>query len=229
VFFLFSSYCDVSILNRHPYIGCLILTSDTTYTKRYDLSQDTIRKKTANILEFLAFEYLVREIQQLQLQDGIIYFDSDFVNRSLIGESEWFKKRTQIILRSLKKRNIQFECISSKDNLAHDIARGVHEEKEYKKISLPIYKLSTKAFLAYQRETKNKCCSALIAQRKLTRNIMLATKTNEEAGVSLYRYGDLKIYVKGDTIVDLKKGTFLRGFKKSKKEYKRLNKLLLLD
>lgn len=229
MFFLFTSYCDVSILNRHPYIGCLILTSDTTYTKRYDLSQSTIKKKTANILEFLAFEYLVKEIQQLQLQDGIIYFDSDFVNRSLLGESNWFKKRTFIILRSLKKRNIQFECIPSKNNLAHDIARGIHEEKEAKKISLPLYKLSTIAFLAYQSETKNKYCSTLIAQRKLTRNIMLATKTHEEAGITLYRYGDLKIYVKEDTIVNLEKGTFLKGFRKTKDEYKRLNKLFLLD
>jgi ribonuclease HI len=224
---MFTSYCDASILNGHPYIGCLIKTGYNTYTKRLELTQNTMRI-TANFLEFLALEYLVKEIQQLQLEDGIIYFDSDFVKRSLIGESNWFKKRTNIILRTLQNRNIKFDCIPSKDNLAHDIARGVHEKKEALEITIPLYELSHKAFIAYQRETKNKNCSKLIAQRKLTRNIILSIKEKEEAGVTLYRYGNLNIYVEDNTIVRLEKGAYLKGFKKSKDEYRRLNKLLYL-
>jgi ribonuclease HI len=225
---MFTSYCDASILNGHPYIGCLIKTEDNAHTNRFELSQSSLRI-TANILEFLALEYLVKEIQELQLTDGIIYFDSDFVNRSLTGQSDWFKKRTNIILRFFRNRNIKFECIPSKDNLAHDIARGVHEEKEALKISIPLYELSPSAYKEYQRETKNKSCSKLIAQRKLTRNILLSVKGNEEAGVTLYRYGNLKIYVKDNTILRIEKGSYLKGFKKSKDEYRRLNQLLYLS
>jgi ribonuclease HI len=224
---MFTSYCDASILNGYPYIGCLIKTDYDTYTKRLELSQSTMRI-TANFLEFLALEYLVKEIQQLQLEDGIIYFDSDFVNRSLTGQSDWFKKRTRIIKRTLQKRNIKFECISSKENLAHNIARGVHEKEETLEISIALYELSHNAFIAYQRETKNKNCSKLIAQRKLTRNILLSVKANEEAGVILYRYGNLNIYVENNIIVRLEKGDYLKGFKKSKEEYRRLNELLYL-
>ncbi|ANC78266.1 hypothetical protein ABE65_016245 [Fictibacillus phosphorivorans] len=224
---MFTSYCDASIFKGHPYIGCLIKTDNSTYTNRFELSQSSMRI-TANFLEFLALEYLVEEIQHLQLTDGIIYFDSDFVNRSLIGQSNWFKKRTQIILRSLQKRNIQFACIPSKDNLAHDIARGVYEEKEAMEITIPLFDLSHKAFIAYQRETKNNNCSKVIAQRKLTRNILLSVKASEEAGVILYRYGNLYIYVEDNTIVKIEKGSYLKGFKKSKDEYRRLNKLLFL-
>jgi hypothetical protein len=225
---LFSAYCDASILNGYPYIGCLINTEANTYEKRFELSQSSMRI-TANFLEFLALEYIVKEIQQLQLKNGIIYFDSDFVNRSLTGQSNWFKKRANIILRSLQRLNITFECISSKENLAHDIARGIHEEKEALDISIPLYELSHKAFIAYQRETKNKSCSKLIAQRKLTRNILLAVKTNEEAGITLYRYGNLKIYVEDNTIVRIEKGNYFKGFKKSKEKYRRLNELLYLS
>jgi hypothetical protein len=223
---MFTSYSDVSILNGYPYIGCLIKSENKTYKKRYELSQTSIR--SPNLLEFIALEYLVREIQKLKLRNGIIYFDSDFVNRSLIGESDWFKKRTKRILRQLNQLNTVFECINSKENLAHNVARGVHEEKEAIKISIPLYELSHKAFKAYQRETKNKNCSKLIAQRKLTRNIMLSKIAFEETGVNLYRYGNLFIYVEGKTIVEIKKGAFLKGFKKSKIEYKRLNELLYL-
>jgi ribonuclease HI len=224
---MFTSYCDASILNGHPYIGCLIKTDDNTYTNRFELSQSSMRI-TANFLEFLALEYLVKEIQELQLTDGIIYFDSDFVNRSLIGQSDWFKKRTKAILHSLKKHNLKFECIASKDNLAHDIARGEQEEKEALEITIPLYDLSHKAYIAYQRETKNKSCSKLIAQRKLTRNIPLSIKAKEEAGVIQYRYGNLNIYVEDNTIVRIEKGAYLKGFKKSKEEYRRLNELLYL-
>jgi hypothetical protein len=186
------------------------------------------KRLTHNILEFLAFEFLIKEIKFLQLKEGIIYFDSDFVNRLLTGQSDWFKKRSKTLLRLILKRNIQFNCISSKENLAHDIARGAHEEKEVLEISIPLYELSHKAFISYQRETKNKNCSKQIAQRKLTRNIMLSIKAKEESGIILYRYGNLNIYVEDNTIVRLEKGTYFKGFKKSRDDYRRLNKLLYL-
>jgi hypothetical protein len=170
---MFTSYSDASILNGYPYIGCLIKTENETFQKRFDLSQCSIRI-SPNLLEYIALEYLVKEIQQLRLKNGIIYFDSDFVNRSLLGESDWFKKRTKRILRQLHRLNTSFVCIKSKDNLAHSIARGLHEEKETLKISIPLFELSHKAFIAYQRETGNKNCSKTIAQRKLTRNIILS-------------------------------------------------------
>jgi hypothetical protein len=121
---MFISYCDASFLNGKLYIGCLIKTKDNTYTKRIEVRSKCI---THNILEFLAFEFLVKEIKFLQLKEGIIYFDSDFVNRSLTGQSDWFKKRSRILLRLMKKKYIRFECISSKENLAHDIARGLND------------------------------------------------------------------------------------------------------
>jgi hypothetical protein len=128
----------------------------------------------------------------------------------------------------LNTASIKFNCISSKENLAHEIARGAHEEKETIEISIPLYELSHKAFISYQRETKNMNCSKQISQRKLTRNIMLSKKAKEESGVILYRYGNLNIYVEDNNIVRLEKGTFSNGFKKSKNEYRRLNKLLYL-
>jgi ribonuclease HI len=121
---MFTSYCDASILKGQLYIGYVIINRDKTYSKRFKLGGKS-KYLTNNILEFLALEYLTKEIINLQLMEGIIYFDSDFVNRSVTGKSDWFKKRSQIILRSLKIRHIRLECISSKDNLAHEITRKI--------------------------------------------------------------------------------------------------------
>jgi hypothetical protein len=55
---------------------------------------------------------------------------------------------------TMGSRIIKFECISSKNNLAHDIARDVFEEKEALEISIPLYDLSQTAYIAYQHEQK---------------------------------------------------------------------------
>ncbi|SFD39958.1 hypothetical protein SAMN05428981_101227 [Bacillus sp. OV194] len=129
VYFMFISYCDASILDGHHFIGCIIKTKHDIHTKRAEIAEihEKSRFLTINILEFYAFEFLVKEIYQLQLYDGVIYFDSNFANRSLTGQSDWFKKRSGILLLLMKKKKIKFECISSKDNLAHDIARGFND------------------------------------------------------------------------------------------------------
>jgi hypothetical protein len=42
----------------------------------------------------------------------------------------------------MNKSKLNFECIFRKENLAHYIARGVHEEKEALEISITLYELS---------------------------------------------------------------------------------------
>jgi hypothetical protein len=200
----------------------------TYFNARLCFKSDEIR-----YVEFTAYAPFPPSTEGVNILENLIrgnikWMSLMLVNRLLTGRSDWFKKRSRILLRLMLKRNLKFDCISSKENLAHDIARGAHEEKETIEISIPLYELSHKAFIAYQRETKNKNCSKLIAQRKLTRNIMLSIKAKEESGIILYRYGNLNIYVEDNTIVRLGKGTFSKGFKKSKNEYKRLNKLLYL-
>lgn len=224
---MFKAYSDISIINKRPYIGYIIQTGDEVYTNRLDLSQSSIRN-TPNQLEFIALEYLVQEIQQRHLKVGKIYIDSDFVDRSLSGKSEWFKKRAKRLNRTFRRLMVTYECISCKENLAHYIARGNHEKQQTLKIEIPLYNLSDAAFIEYRRKTKNTNVTKLVAQRKLTRNILLSIKGNAEKGVIKYRYGNLSIYVEGNTIIGVDQGDAIPGFRVNKGEYEHLNKLLYL-
>jgi hypothetical protein len=80
----------------------------------------------------------------------------------------------------------------------------------------------------HRRETKNKNVTKSVAQRKLTRNILLAIKDNEEKGVIKYRYGNLSIYVEGNTIIGVDQGVAIPSFRVNKVKYEHLNKLLYL-
>jgi hypothetical protein len=150
---MFTAYSDISIMNKCPYIGYVIQTVDEVYTKRLELSQSSIRN-IPNQLEFIALEYLVQEIQQRDLKGGKIYIDSDFVDRSLSGNSEWFKKRAKRLNRTFRRLRVTYECISSKENLAHYIARGNHEKQQTLKIEIPLYELSDEAFIASKGNKK---------------------------------------------------------------------------
>ncbi|MCQ6264518.1 hypothetical protein M1K46_02405 [Fictibacillus sp. WQ 8-8] len=224
---MFIAYSDASILNKYPFIGLLIKTTEEVHTKRFELSPKYFRHSPSQI-EFLSLEYLVKEIIHLKLKNGIVLFDSDFVQRSLSGESEHFKNRARKLNRTLNQLKIKCECIPSKDNPAHFVARGEKRHFEPLSLSISLYNLSHAAFVQYQKETNNKNTSNSIAQRKLTRNILLAIKGDEENGVIKYRYGNLSIYVEDNTIIGVEQGAATSGFRRNKEEYERLNKLLYL-
>lgn len=74
----------------------------------------------------------------------------------------------------------------------------------------------------------NKNVTISVAQRKLTRNILLAMKVDTDNEIMKYRYGNLSIYVDDDTIVRVEQGDNIPGFRVNKGDYERLNNLLYL-
>lgn len=92
-----------------------------------------------------------------------------------------------------------------------------------------LYKLGEGVLQEYKKIKGNENISPLMAQKKLTRNIMPAYKFEDDERDDLYIYGNLHITVDGDTVIKLEnhKGEQHDWWNEiGKKEYYRLNKLL---
>lgn len=92
---------------------------------------------------------------------------------------------------------------------------------------MKIYQLGKGVYQYYKSNVKgNEDTPYELAQRKLTRNIALAAKVNEE----YYMYGNLHIVLNGNTIVKIMNYREpINWFYKNKKQYYRLNKILMID
>jgi hypothetical protein len=96
-----------------------------------------------------------------------------------------------------------------------------------------LLKLKRGIFSQYRKGVKgNKDTPYHIVRAKLTRNVDLAyrvpqTDIHKRQGIQRYDYGNLRIYVKDDTIVEIKNSSRHNGwFYKDKKRYQELNDLL---
>ena len=98
---------------------------------------------------------------------------------------------------------------------------------------IKIYDLSGEAYRKYIKEVKgNKHKSPHQVQLKLSRNIHLAAKIIKLKhflkGEQVFIYGNLKIIVKGEEIVDIENFTkeTVEGWEKDEAEYIRVSRLL---
>lgn len=92
---------------------------------------------------------------------------------------------------------------------------------------IKLFKITTEVAEYYRENTRDnsKCTEAEVIKR-LTRNVYCSRKLEDYNGMQSYLYGQLLIFIKNNTIVELSNYTIGGNWHRDVKKYKRLNKAL---